>query len=157
MDRSAAFHSQQHQCRIEGWAERLEVADFFIALTGPELLEKTEAPLLEHREREYPPTVALAMFLKQALSLHRSYQRVVDRSIAECVAGGLKVHSARTGEYCRVRLRDRCRWSRHRHGKRGRLCRPARASCCWRGPPVKLGDGTGVLMPHTKENPSRWP
>ena len=96
-DRNAAFESQQHQSRIGGQVQRLEAVDFFNALTGPELLEKTEALLPEHREREYPPTVALAMFLKQALSQDRSCQRAVNGWIAQCAAEGLKAPSARTG------------------------------------------------------------
>ncbi len=96
-DRSAAFRSRQQQSRIEGRAQRLEVVDFFNALTGPELLERTEALLPQHREREYPPTVVLAMFLKQALSQDRSCQRAVNGWIAQCAAEGLKAPSARTG------------------------------------------------------------
>jgi hypothetical protein len=46
---------------------RLQATDFFNVLTGPQLLEKTEALLPDHRERHYPPTVTLSMFLKQAL------------------------------------------------------------------------------------------
>ena len=40
-------------------------------LTDPLLLEVTEAHLPEHRERLYPPTVALSMFIKQALGGRR--------------------------------------------------------------------------------------
>ena len=50
-------------------------------LTGPELLP-------EHREREYSPTVRLAVFLNQALSQDRSCQRAVEGWIAQCVAEG---------------------------------------------------------------------
>jgi hypothetical protein len=34
-------------------------------LTIPELLQTTEALLSEHRERLYPPTVTLSMFMRQ--------------------------------------------------------------------------------------------
>jgi hypothetical protein len=37
------------------------------------------------------------------------------------------------------------------------LCRQASAGWRWRGRTVKLGDGTGVLMPDTEENQSRYP
>jgi hypothetical protein len=60
--------------------------ELFNALTGAELLEKTDALLPEHRERQHPPTMALAMFLKQALSGYRSCQRAVNGWIAQCVA-----------------------------------------------------------------------
>ena len=49
--------------------------DFFNILTSPDLLEMTEACLPEHRERLYPLTVTLSMFMKQALSADRSCQR----------------------------------------------------------------------------------
>ena len=157
-DRSAAFQSQQHQSRIGGRAERLEAVDFFNALTGPELLEKTEALLPEHREREYPPTVALSMFLKQALSQDRSCQRAVNGWIAQCVAEGLPPPSARTGGYCRARLRVPVQMVTALTREAGDLlCRQARIGWRWRGRPVKLGDGTGIVMPDTEENQSRYP
>ncbi len=157
-DRSAAFQSQQHQFRIGGRAQRLEAVDFFNALTGPELLEKTEELLPEHREREYPPTVALAMFLKQALSQDRSCQRAVNGWIAQCVAEGLTPPSARTGGYCRARVRLPEQMVTALAREAGELlCRQARTGWRWRGRSVKLGDGTGVVMPDTEENQSRYP
>jgi hypothetical protein len=132
--------------------------DFFNALTGPELLEKTDALPPQHREREYPPTVALAMFLKQALSQDRSCQRAVNGWIAQCVAEGLRPPSARTGGYCRARVRLPEQMITALAREAGELlCRQAHAGWRWRGRWVKLGDGTGVLMPHTQENQSRYP
>jgi hypothetical protein len=132
--------------------------DFFNALTGPELLEKTEALQPEHREREYPPTVALSMFLKQALSPDRSCQRAVNGWIAQCVAEGLTPPSTRTGGYCRARVRVPVQMVTALTRETGELlCRQARASWRWRGRAVKLGDGTGVVMPDTPENQSDYP
>ena len=37
------------------------------------------------------------------------------------------------------------------------LCRQVRAGRRRRGRPVKLGDGTGIVMPDTEENQSRYP
>ena len=37
--------------------------DFFVLLTGPELLEMTDSLLPAHRERFYLPTQVLAMFM----------------------------------------------------------------------------------------------
>lgn len=79
--------------------------DFFNLLTGPELLEMTEALLPEHRERLYPPTQVLAMFIKQALEEDRSCQRAVNAWAAQRVAEGLSVHSVSTGAYCHARAR----------------------------------------------------
>jgi hypothetical protein len=54
--------------------------DFFTLLTGPEPLEMTEAHLPEHRDRLYPPTVSLSMFMQQSPAVDRSCQRAVDAS-----------------------------------------------------------------------------
>jgi hypothetical protein len=77
--------------------------DFFNLLTGPELLEVTESLLPEHRERLYPPTLALSMFMGQALSQDGSCQKAVDSWAAQRAAEGLSVHSVNTGAYCKAR------------------------------------------------------
>ena len=74
LDRNGGFHSQQHRDRIGRQIRRAGAVDFFNLLTGPELLEMTETHLPEHRERLYAPTVALSMFMKQALEEDRSCQ-----------------------------------------------------------------------------------
>jgi Transposase DDE domain len=60
-------------------------------LTGPELFEVVEWALPPHRERQYPPTETLSMFLAQALNAYRSCQKVVnDRSVSGAVLNPLK-------------------------------------------------------------------
>ncbi|MCF6364483.1 MAG: IS4 family transposase, partial [Gammaproteobacteria bacterium] len=46
-------------------AEKNDANHFFNLLTSPELLDFVEVELPEHREREYPPTQTLSMFLGQ--------------------------------------------------------------------------------------------
>ncbi|MCW5622876.1 MAG: IS4 family transposase, partial [Burkholderiales bacterium] len=82
-------------------ADRSDALQFFNVLTGPELLELTEAHLPEHRERLYPPTVTLSMFVRQALSADPSCQRAVNGWAASRAAEGLSPQSVRTGAYCR--------------------------------------------------------
>jgi hypothetical protein len=67
-NRNGEFQTQQHRKRISRRARELEAVDFFNMLTGPELLETTERHLPEQRERLYPPTVSLSMFMRQALN-----------------------------------------------------------------------------------------
>ena len=55
------------QQRIKKCAENTDLYQFFNLLTCPELLSTVEALLPEHRERLYPPTKKLSMFLAQAL------------------------------------------------------------------------------------------
>ena len=104
-DRNVDFHSRQHRSRISRQIRRAGAVDFFNLLTGPELLEMTETHLPEHRERLYPPTVALSMFMKQSLEVDRSCQRAVNAWAAQRAAEGLSVQSMRTGAYCRARAR----------------------------------------------------
>jgi hypothetical protein len=157
-DRSAAFRSQQHQHRIEGQANRLQAVDFFNVLTGAQLLEKTEGLLPEHRERQYPPTVALSMFLKQALEQDRSCQKAVNAWIAQCVAEGLSAPSAHTGGYSKARQRLPVAMVMALTQEVGSLlCTQAHADWRWRGRPVKLSDGTGISMQDTAENQRRYP
>jgi Transposase DDE domain len=157
-DRSASFRSQQHQRHVEAQAQRLQSVDFFNVLTGPELLERTEALLPEHREREYPPTVALSMFLKQALEEDRSCQKAVNSRIAQCVSEGLRPPSANTGGYSKARQRIPVEMvTALTHEVSGLLCSHAPAGWRWRGRTVKLADGTGISMQDTEENQARYP
>lgn len=75
IDRNVRFQSQQHRDRIRRQARRVGAVDFFNMLTGPQLLEITDAYLPEHRERLYPPTVTLSMFMRQGLEPDRSCQK----------------------------------------------------------------------------------
>lgn len=95
---------------IPGWfvrrrAQQLGAVDFLNMLTRPELLELTDRYLLAHRERLYPPTVTLSMFMKQVLAADRSCQRAVNAWAAQGSAEGLVVQSIRTGAYCQARQR----------------------------------------------------
>lgn len=104
-DRNAQFVSQQHASRVRHRVREVEPVEFFNLLTGPELLEMTEALLPEHRERLYPPTETLSMFMMQALSEDGSCQKAVDSWAAQRMAEGLSVRSVNTGAYCKARQR----------------------------------------------------
>ena len=77
--RNAHTEFQQHRESIRQGVHRQRTVDFFNVLTGPLLLELTEAHLPEHRERLYPPTVTLSMFIKQVLEADGSCQKAVNR------------------------------------------------------------------------------
>ena len=142
------------RCRVrQGTA-----VDFFNLLTGPELLHLAEEHLPEHRERLYPPTVTLAMFIKQCLDEDGSCQRAVNGWAAQCVAEGLPPHSVRTGAYCRARQRLPVEMVAALTRITGELlCSNGHESWRWRGRRVKLIDGTGISMPDTPENQSVYP
>ena len=87
--RSSLSPAQQQQRRVQRHAERADAVTMFNLLTGPQLLERVDAALPEHRERLYPPTETLSMFVTQVLSADGSCQQAVDaaqvrRLIADC-------------------------------------------------------------------------
>ena len=132
--------------------------DFFNVLTGEELLEMTEALSPAHRERLYPPTVALSMFMQQVLDADGSCQRAVNGWAAQRAACGLSSCSTRTGAYCRARARLPLSMISGLARETGRqLHARARPQWCWRGRRVKLVDGSGVSMPDTPANQKRYP
>lgn len=152
------FRSQQHRKRIGRHAVQIEAVDFFNMLTGPELLDTTEAYLPEHRERLYPPTVTLSMFMKQALNEDRSCQRAVNGWAAQRAAEGLSVHSVSTGGYCKARQRLPMQMVVALTRATGCLLSArAQPGWRWRGRAVKLVDGTGISMPDTSANQARYP
>jgi hypothetical protein len=157
-DRNVGFRSRQHQDRIGRQIRHAGAVDFFNLLTGPELLEMTEAQLPEHRERLYPPTVTLSMFMKQSLALDRSCQRAVDVWAGQRAAEGPSVQSIRTGGYCRARTRLPLEMIVALTRETGRLLSAqAPREWRWRGRCVKLADGTGISMPDTAQNQARYP
>jgi hypothetical protein len=58
----------QQQRRISNYANNADCYAMFNLLTGPQLLDRVEALLPEHRERLFPPTETLSMFIAQVLS-----------------------------------------------------------------------------------------
>jgi len=158
MDRNARNVLHQRRTRIGRRSRETQAVEFFNVLTSPELLETTEALLPEHRERLYPPTVALSMFMRQALEADGSCQKAVDGWAAQRAADGLSPCSVRTGGYCRARQRLPLEMVSTLSRETGRLLHEkALAQWLWRGRTVKLVDGTGISMPDTPENQERYP
>lgn len=156
--RNGEFVSQQRVRAVRRQAGQIEAVDFFNLLTGPELLETMEAALPEHRERLYPPTVALSMFMSQVLSQDGSCQKAVNGWAAQRAAEGLGVHSVNTGAYCKARQRLPLAMIRTLARETAQqTSAKARAGWRWRGRRVKLIDGTGILMPDTPANQAVYP
>ena len=157
-DRNANFQSQQHSKRISRSTAQIEAVDFFNLLTAPELLEMTDSLQPEHRERLYPPTLALSMFMGQVLSEDGSCQKAVDSWAAQRAAEGLSVQSINTGAYCKARQRLPLEMvSTLTRYTAQQLSSSAKPGWRWRGRCVKLVDGTGILMPDTAANQARYP
>jgi hypothetical protein len=150
--------STQRQRAIAKEAVKVDASHFFNLLTAPELLSVVEAQLPEHRERWYPPTVTLAMFLGQVMSADGSCQQAVNDAIVHRMLSGLKVNSANTGGYCsaRRRLPQAMVQEVARHiGASLTTLQPK--PWLWRGRHVKLADGTTVSLPDTPENQAEYP
>ena len=157
-DHNAKIESQQHRKRIGRRVREIEAVDFFNVLTSPDLLDKTEAYLPEHRERLYPPTVTLSMVMMQALNEDGSCQKAVNGWTARRAAEGLSANSVRTGAYCKARQRLPVEMAMALTRETGQLLSArAQAGWRWRGRTVKLVDGTGISMPDTQENQERYP
>ena len=95
--------SKQH--RVQHYAAASDAFDFFNMLTSPDLLDTLETSLPEHRERLFPPTETLSMFLAQALKPDRSCQGIVDDAAVKRLIHGLPHCSTNTGAYCKARKR----------------------------------------------------
>jgi hypothetical protein len=158
MDRNVRSRQRQRQRRIERRAKSIEAVEFFNVLTSPELIETTERLMPEHRERLYPPTVTLSMFMNQTLEADGSCQNAVNGWAAQRVADGLRPMSVATGAYCRARQRLPQPMVQGLTRESGRLLsEKALLHWRWRGRAVKLVDGTGLSMPDTAENQAVYP
>ena len=157
-DRSAVQRKRQQRRGIRRCRRQLQVVGLFNVLTSPEFLDRTEACLPLHRERLYPPTVTLSMFLSQALEEDRSCQRAANAWAVQRLVEGLSAQSTRTGAYCKARQRLPLSMVQSLARETGRmLSAAARDSWRWRGRVVKLVDGTGISMPDTMDNQAIYP
>lgn len=153
MNRNTQKHQQQFGRYIQKRAATTEAVDFFNILTSAQLLAITEAHMPAHRERLYPPTVTLSMFMRQSLEKDASCQKAVNGWAAQRAADGLQRMSVRTGGYCRARQRLPLQMVQALARETARqLHAKAQPSWLWRGRSLKLVDGTGISMPDTPSN-----
>ena len=72
------IHSAKpQQQRIKHYVAASDAFSFFNQLTSPELLETMESTLPEHRERLFPPTETLSMFLAQDQKVSKHSKKCV--------------------------------------------------------------------------------
>jgi hypothetical protein len=153
---SRAIHHQQQRIRSHG--AQSDSYAFFNLLTSDALLSQVEAHLPEHRERLFPPTETLSMFLAQAMSADRSCQYVVNQAAIHRVTGGLSAPSTHTGGYCRARLRLPLNMVSNLSLHLGRLIdTQVPQAWRWQGRRVRIIDGTTVTLPDTQANQEAFP
>ncbi len=150
--------SPHQQRRVDHHARHLHAYDFFNLLTGSTLLDRVERHLPLHRERLYPPTDTLSLFMAQSLNPDRACQQVVNRHAVERIANGLKPCSTHTGAYCKARQRLPLEMARSLAQETGQqIAKQAQADWLWLGRAVKLVDGTTVTLPDTPMNQAMYP
>jgi hypothetical protein len=146
------------QQRVRHYASNADSYAMFNLLTGPQLFERVEALLPEHRERLFPPTETLSMFLAQALSADGSCQQVVNDAMVKRVIGGLKPGSTDTGGYCKARSRLPVTMVSTLARETGKIVAEGAASWWhWRGRRVRLVDGATVTLADTDANQAAYP
>lgn len=150
--------SQHQQRKIQKHIKTSSSCRFFNQLTSPELLATVDNLLPEYRERYYPPTETLSMFLAQVLNADRSCQYAVNHALVQRVANGLPALSVSTGAYCRARKRLPLEMvTRLVHVTSTHLEARTPTEWRWKNKPVYLIDGTSMTMPDTPENQARYP
>ena len=77
------------QRRVHRHVSNADSYAMFNLLTGPESFDRIEALVPEHRERLFPPTETLSMFLAQALSADGSCRQVVNDAMVKRVVGAI--------------------------------------------------------------------
>lgn len=149
--------AQTQRC-VKKQAQEIGAYDFFNLLTSPELLDTVEALSPPFRERTFPPTETLSMFLSQAMSADRSCQNIVGISALQQTVSGLPPHSVRTGSYCKARQRLPLEMIAGLVRCTGHLMdAQVPASWRWQGRRVRLIDGTTITLPDTPENQAVYP
>lgn len=156
MHRSRSVSSQQQ--RVQHYAEVSDAFRFFNQLTSPELFDALEASLPEHRERLFPPTETLSMFMAQAMKSDRSCQSIVNEAAVSRLRHGLPSYSTKTGAYCKARQRMPLNMVSEMVAYTGQLiAEKVPKHWRWHGRRVLLADGTTVTLPDTPANQATYP
>ena len=150
--------SSLQQQRILRHVNSTDTGTMFDLLTGPQLFDRVKELEPEHRERLFPPTETLSMFLSQALSVDGSCQQVVNDAMVKRIAKGLEPGKTDTGGYCRARMRLPEAMISTLARETGAIVAQGSASWWhWRGRRVRLVDGATVTLPDTEENQAAYP
>jgi len=154
---SKLVHTKQQ--RIQAGVNKSDAYCFFNLLTGPEMLSKVEEMLPEtHRERQFPPTETLSMFLAQAMNEDRSCQKAVNDTAVKRIVGGLSPCSTNTSGYCQARQRLPLEMVSALACYTGELMnKEIPSDWRWHGKRVHLIDGTTVGLPDTAANQAVYP
>jgi hypothetical protein len=130
----------------------------FNLLTSELLFDEVEKRLPEHRERLFPPTETLAMFVAQKMSTDSSCQNAVNQASIHRLISGLPSCSSDTGGYCRARQRLPLELVSGLTRYLGeQIDQQLPMQWRWQGRRVRLVDGTTMTMPDTPANQRAFP
>lgn len=146
------------QHRMQTFVKNSDAYCFFNLLTGSEMLSTVEQLLPPHRERQFPPTETLSLFLAQAMNEDRSCQQAVNAASIQRVVNGLSPCSTATGGYCQARQRLPTEMVASLVRYTGeQINRQVPSLWRWQGKRVHLIDGTTVSLPDTAANQAAYP
>jgi hypothetical protein len=147
--------------RVLSRAENTDALGFFNLLTGPQPLDEVEELLPDHRERLFPTTERLAMFMAQALLADGNCRQAVNDAAVKRLVAGMAPLSSNTAAYCQARSRlPQTLVSTLAQRTGALLTKGAADGWHWRGRPVCLADGTTATMAtmaDTQENQAKYP
>jgi hypothetical protein len=139
-------------------ANHTDCHSIFNILTSKDLLDQVETLLPHHRERTFPPTETLSMFVAQVFSQDRSCQNIVNQAVTKSLVSGLTPCSTHTGGYCKARQRLPVEMPQELARFIGRsLEKEIPSSWRWHGRRIRVVDGTSITMPDTDANQSVYP
>ncbi len=151
----ARIHQQK---RVKDCAKISDSFAFFNLLTGPDFLDQVESLLPEHRERQFPPTETLSLFLAQTMSTDKSCQKAVDSAAIKRLLSGLPANSTHTGGYCRARQRLPLEMISTLTRYTGQMmAKTTPSGWHWKGRPIRLVDGATATLPDTEANQKAYP
>ncbi len=158
MNASSKTNRTQQHLRVRTYANDMAAGDFFEALTSAELTPILEKVLPAHRDRLYGPVQTLSMFLPQVISADKSCQNAVNVRCVQGTVAGMRSHSTNTSSYVKARQRIPTALP----AELLRSCTERFRSVIpqawlWQNRPVKMVDGTTVLMPDMPANQAAYP
>ena len=110
------------------------------------------------RQRKYPATKTLALFMKQVASETKSCRSTLIENARDQIALGKQKSKTTTGPYCKARQRlreDPLKTLLQRSGDN--LDKATHSKYLWRGRRVILTDGSKLSMPDTEANQKVYP
>ena len=105
MTHATRYAKRIQQNTVNHLRQNSHYLEIFNLITSDALFDHIESLLPEHRERLFPPTETLSMFITQVLSADRSCQNIVSQAAIQRLTTGLPICSTHTGGYCRARQR----------------------------------------------------